>query len=54
MRSYVKTAKKGGDSLIDLGDSEIRLLAVSTLGWLLVGTLATILIQHKTRLGNGG
>ena len=40
---------KGGDKL-DMGDPETRLLAVSTIGWLLVGALAAILIR-KNRKG---
>ena len=39
---------KGGDRL-DMGDPETRLLAVSTIGWLLVGALATILIRKKKK-----
>ena len=32
---------------MDMGDPETRLLAVSTIGWLLVGALATILIRRQ-------
>ena len=39
---------KGGDSL-DMGDPETRLLAVSTIGWLLVGALAAILVRAKKK-----
>ena len=39
---------KGGDSL-DMGDPETRLLAVSTIGWLLVGGLAAILVRAKKK-----
>jgi hypothetical protein len=38
--------EKGGDKL-DMGDPETRLLAVSTIGWLLVGALTTILIRKR-------
>ena len=34
---------------MDMGDPETRLLAVSTIGWLLVGALATILIRKKKK-----
>ena len=40
--------EKGGDKL-DMSDPETRLLALSTLGWLLVGALAAILIKKKTK-----
>ena len=49
MRSYVKTAKKGGDHLIDLSDPEVRLLLASTMGWLLVGALTAMLIRQKKK-----
>mgnify|MGYP003150178992 CR=1 FL=1 len=39
---------KGGDSL-DMGDPEARLLVVSTVGWLVVGALAAILIRTKKK-----
>ena len=39
---------KGGDSL-DMGDPETRLLAVSTIGWLLVGVLTAILVRAKKK-----
>lgn len=39
---------KGGDSL-DMGDPETRLLAVSTIGWLLVGVLTAILVRKKKK-----
>jgi hypothetical protein len=39
---------KGVDSM-DMGDPETRLLAVSTIGWLLVGALTTILIRKKKK-----
>ena len=32
---------------VDMGDPETRLLALSTIGWLLVGALAAILIRKK-------
>jgi hypothetical protein len=48
-RSSVKTVKKGGDRLVDMGDPETRLLIVSTIGWLLVGALATILVRKKKK-----
>jgi hypothetical protein len=34
---------------MDMGDPETRLLAVGTIGWLLVGALATILIRKKKK-----
>jgi len=34
---------------VDMGDPETRLLALSTIGWLLVGALAAILIKKKTK-----
>ena len=42
--------EKGGDKL-DMSDPETRLLALSTIGWLLVGALATILIRTKKQKG---
>jgi hypothetical protein len=42
-------ATKGGDNVIDLDGPEIRLLLAGSIGCLLVGALAVILIQHKTR-----
>ena len=34
---------------MDMGDPEARLLVVSTVGWLVVGALAAILIKKKTK-----
>ena len=34
---------------MDMGDPETRLLVVSTVGWLLVGVLTTILIRKKKK-----
>ena len=34
---------------MDMGDPETRLLAVSTIGWLLVGVLTAILIRKKKK-----
>ena len=39
---------------MDTSDPETRLLAVSTLGWLLVGALAAILIGKRKRKRKGG
>ena len=38
---------------MDTSDPETRLLAVSTLGWLLVGALAAILIGRKRKRKGG-
>ena len=46
--SILRVNRKGGDKLnVDMGDPETRLLALSTIGWLLVGALAAILIRKK-------
>ena len=34
---------------MDMGDPETRLLAVSTIGWLLVGVLTAILVRKKKK-----
>ena len=40
---------KGGDKLVDMGDPETRLLAISTIGWLLVGLLSAMLVRTKAK-----
>ena len=34
---------------LDMGDPETRLLAISTVGWVLVGILAAILVRKKKK-----
>ena len=34
---------------LDMGDPETRLLAISTVGWVLVGILAAVLVRKKNK-----
>tara|TARA_R100001086_G_scaffold173699_1_gene95214 strand:+ start:1705 stop:1848 length:144 start_codon:yes stop_codon:yes gene_type:complete len=34
---------------MDFSDPEVRLLMVSTIGWMLVGVLATIIIRKRNK-----